>query len=99
MQVCQYPQLRQARHNNYDDPHLIKVTIHRTCRVYGVKGLRVADASIMPKIVNGNTNAACFMIGEKAANTILNTWDHTAKDWPGSKPLVWRAESSFRDDL
>ena len=40
-------------------------------RVYGVTGLRVADASIMPRIVAGNTNAACIMIGEKASDLIL----------------------------
>ncbi|AKH43681.1 choline dehydrogenase [Altererythrobacter atlanticus] len=36
-------------------------------RVRGIDGLRIADASVMPRIVGGNTNAACIMIGEKAA--------------------------------
>ena len=34
-------------------------------RVHGVKNLRVADASIMPTLIGGNTNAAAIMIGEK----------------------------------
>lgn len=39
-------------------------------RVLGISGLRVADASVMPNVVSGNTNAAAIMIGEKAAELI-----------------------------
>jgi choline dehydrogenase len=39
-------------------------------RVHGLEGLRIADAAIMPRIVGGNTNAACIMIGEKAADLV-----------------------------
>ena len=42
------------------------------CRVRGVEGLWVADASIMPTIPQGNTNATAIMIGERASDLILD---------------------------
>ena len=48
-------------------------------RVYGVAGLRVADASVMPRIVRGNTNAPVMMIGEKAARLILGVRNFTQR--------------------
>jgi choline dehydrogenase len=47
-------------------------------RVHGIDGLRVADCSIMPEIVSGNTNAAAIMIGEKASDMILKDTGATA---------------------
>jgi len=42
-----------------------------------VRGLRVADASAMPQITTGNTNAPVIMIGEKMADMLLEEWDQS----------------------
>jgi choline dehydrogenase len=45
--------------------------VDQQLRVHGIKGLRVADASIMPTMVSSNTNAASFLIGERCADFVL----------------------------
>ena len=49
---------------------LLRPVVDEQLRVRGVEGLRVADASIIPLIPGGNTNAPCVMIGERAADLV-----------------------------
>ncbi len=51
-----------------DDPLAV---VNSRLRVIGVPGLRVADASVMPRIVSGNTASPTMMIAERAAEMIL----------------------------
>jgi len=58
-------------------------------RVRGIMGLRVADASIFPKMVGGNINAAVVMVAEKAADMILGKPPLKDENPPDSKEFTW----------
>ena len=48
-----------------------QAVVDNELRVHGIEGLRVADASIMPTLIGGNTNSPSIMIGEKCADLML----------------------------
>lgn len=75
--------------------HFSHTTYHLSCtcrigsvvdprlRVFGVRNLRIADASVMPEITSGNINAAVIMIGEKAAEMIAQDHGVRLKQFAG----------------
>ncbi|CAL8117910.1 unnamed protein product [Orchesella dallaii] len=66
------------------DPQAV---VDTSLRVIGIEGLRVADTSIMPSVTNANTQAAAYVIGEKAADMILNRWKSDRKS---VRRRLWR---------
>jgi choline dehydrogenase len=77
-----------ARHYSFTVYHLtstcrIGSVVDPQLRVIGVAGLRVADASVMPNVTSGNTNAASIMIGETAAEMIAADHGLHLKEFAG----------------
>ncbi len=79
-----------ARHYSLTVYHLtstcrIGSVVDPQLKVQGVEGLRVADASVMPNVVSGNTNAASIMIGEKAAELVASDHGVSLTEQVGTK--------------
>ena len=68
------------------DPEAV---VNHELKVYGIRGLRVIDASIMPKIPSGNTNAPTIMVGEKGADMIKSYWYGYASQRKKRSNLDW----------
>ena len=78
-----------AKHYSFTVYHLtstcrIGSVVDPELRVIGVNGLRVADASVMPNVISGNTNAPAIMIGEKAAELIARDHGVTLAEFVGA---------------
>ncbi|CAJ1340594.1 unnamed protein product [Effrenium voratum] len=62
------------------------------CRVFHLEGLRVADGSVMPEPVSGNTQAACAMIGEKVADLMASQHGLSLKEMRLKQVDLWRRD-------
>lgn len=59
-------------------------------KVHGIRNLRIADTSIMPQVISGNTGAPAVMIGERAAAFIKSDWGAGATQWYGKATTFWK---------
>lgn len=71
------------------------VVDHRL-RVHGIKGLRVVDASIMPRLVGANTNAPAVMIGDKASDLIHEDWQNRGGNHKAAATAAASADDAIR---
>ena len=81
-----YPPVGTCKMGASADPAAV---VDARLRVHGLDGLRVADASIMPNLIGGNTSAPAMMIGERAAHFILNP-DHRQPGPPCTRTMSER---------
>ncbi|KAJ3502839.1 hypothetical protein NM208_g16641 [Fusarium decemcellulare] len=79
-------------------PREEKGVVDKNLNVYGTKGLKLADLSIPPSNVGGNTNNTAMLIGEKAADIIINelglSIGRSESTYPASSPRLLRVFSA-----